>query len=256
MTDEKLRKYINDLDLDTFGIIRFEIANQMKTIISIAFPYNHLDANSENGFSIYTKRLDYHKVVRSYLDKICNLLIADGFCATAYVDNNPLPEKSIAELAGVGFIGKNGLITTEKYGSYVFLGEVVTDFIPTKTDVAIENLCGSCTRCTNACPTGGIQDITQCISFITQKKRLTPDEVDLLDGQIFGCDACQDACSCNRHIAKSPLPEFATLDFMNYAPAFYAEMNDQFFNDFIQQTSCGWRGKEIIVRNARKAIEN
>ena len=98
-----------------------------KTIISIAFPYLWVENNIENGFSKYTKGLDYHRVVKKYLDKICDFIKSKGGEAISFVDSNTLPERYIAYLANIGFIGKNNMIITEKYGSYVFLGEIITD---------------------------------------------------------------------------------------------------------------------------------
>ena len=98
-----------------------------KTIISIAFPYLHDINYFDNGFSVYTRGTDYHKVVKSYLQKICDFIESKGGEALAFVDSNFLPERYIAYLGKVGFIGKNNLIITEKYGSYVFLGEIITN---------------------------------------------------------------------------------------------------------------------------------
>ncbi|ONI45049.1 hypothetical protein AN641_04975 [Candidatus Epulonipiscioides gigas] len=252
--DNKLREYIKSLGLDTFGIIRYEL-DSLCTIISIAFPYNHLDTTNNNGFSIYTKRLDYHKIVRLYLNRICEFLIQNGYSATPYVDSNSLPEKHIAELAGVGFIGKNHLIITKKYGSYVFLGEIITDFVPQIIDFPIKNLCGSCSQCQNACPTNGINDTNKCISYLTQKKELTQEEINLLQGQIFGCDICQNICPHNKYITKSSIPEFKVLNYMEHEPSFYTNIDNRFFKNYIKQTSCGWRGKNVIIRNAQLAVK-
>ena len=98
-----------------------------KTIISIAFPYLHDQEHFDNGFSLYTRGNDYHRVLKDYLDKICEFIILRGGKAISFVDSNTLPERYIAYLAGVGFIGKNNMLITKEYGSYVFLGEIITD---------------------------------------------------------------------------------------------------------------------------------
>ena len=98
-----------------------------KTIISIAFPYLHDGVYNSNGFSLYTRGLDYHRVVKSYLDKICEFIEKIGGKAMSFVDSNTLPERYIAYLSGIGFIGKNNMLITKKYGSFVFLGEIITD---------------------------------------------------------------------------------------------------------------------------------
>ena len=107
-----------------------------KTIISIAFPYLYDKVYNENAsFSKYTLGKDYHIVATQYLKKICKFIEDMGGRAMFFVDSNSLPERYIAQLSGVGFIGKNNALITEKYGSYVFLGEIITDLVvePDKT---------------------------------------------------------------------------------------------------------------------------
>ena len=161
MIKEDIINYCNSLGLDTLGFIKcrefaelkdffyerrkqglenefeekdiekrinpFNYMSDGKTIISIAFPYLHDINYFDNGFSVYTRGKDYHKVVKSYLSKICEYIESIGGKANSFVDSNFLPERYIAYLAKVGFIGKNNMIITEKYGSYVFLGEIITD---------------------------------------------------------------------------------------------------------------------------------
>lgn len=231
-----------------------------KTIISIAFPYYHKGEYHENGFSIYTKRLDYHKVVNSYLTKICGFIESLGGKAEGYVDSNALPERYIAYLAGVGFLGKNNMLITKKYGSYVFLGEVITDLeidlVDERSYKEISNFteCGECNRCYNECPTKSINKTRVnpniCLSYLTQKKELSDQEASLLKGNVFGCDFCQLKCPYNEEIITNVLSDFQTLDYMNEAIDIFATMDNKFFKDKIRNTSCGWRGKNVIKRNA------
>ncbi len=255
MLEKEIRSYIAELGLDTFGIIKNPLSEDSReNIISIAFPYNYLDTDSKNGFSIYTKRLDYHKVVKKYLDQICEFIHKHNFEAKGYVDNNRLPEKSIAQLAGLGFIGRNGLIITKKYGSYVFLGEIITDFQFQQLDTPVESLCKDCYICEKGCPTNGIKNKSRCISYLTQQKKLNIEDMNLLGQQIFGCDICQEVCPHNRNISKSNIAEFETLSYMEYDADFYANMDKEFFQNHIKQTSAGWRGKNVIIRNAQLRI--
>lgn len=233
-----------------------------KTIISIAFPYYHLDEKDHefNGFSIYTKRLDYHRVVKKYLGEICSYIEALGGNAIGLVDSNALPERYIAYLAGVGFIGRNNMIITEKYGSYVFLGEIITDL-----DIACEDQrslselsnyteCKACDQCIKECPTKSINKNRSnpniCLSYITQKKDISDKEMKLLKGNVFGCDFCQIKCPYNEGIQSNGLEEFQTLDYMNDELYTYASMDNKYFKEKISCTSCGWRGKNVIRRNA------
>ncbi|MGL4737438.1 MAG: tRNA epoxyqueuosine(34) reductase QueG [Cellulosilyticaceae bacterium] len=231
-----------------------------KTIISIAFPYDDGVEHIDNGFSIYTKRLDYHRVVKSYLDKICRYIGSLGGIAMGFVDSNALPERYIAYLAGIGFVGKNNMIITQKYGSYVFLGEIITDLeIVCEDTRSFEELfaykeCGTCENCITACPTKSINHVkinpNICLSYMTQKKELSDLEMRLLKGNVFGCDFCQQVCPYQLTRTKEVLEEFKSLDYMNDAVCMYGQMDNAFFKEKIAKTSCGWRGKNVIRRNA------
>lgn len=231
-----------------------------KTIISIAFPYYHDDEAVSNGFSVYTKRFDYHRVVRKYLDEVCRFIETLGGKAEALVDSNSLPERYIAYLAGIGFIGKNNMIITKKYGSYVFLGEIITDLeIDCEDsgrfeDVSKYSECGDCSICLGECPTKSINNGRRnpniCLSYITQKKDISDKEIKLLKGNIFGCDFCQLKCPHNEKVETNVLAEFKTIDYMNENADVYADMDNKYFKEKISCTSCGWRGKNVIRRNA------
>lgn len=231
-----------------------------KTIISIAFPYYHSTENIDNGFSIYTKRYDYHRVVKKYLFEICEFIAGLGGKAEGFVDSNSLPERYIAYLAGIGFIGRNNMIITEKYGSYVFLGEIITDLKIECSDKRIFSEiseyteCNNCDLCIKECPTKSINKArinpNICLSYITQKKDISDKEISLLKGNVFGCDFCQLKCPYNENIESNVLKEFETLDYMNDDVETFADMNNKFFKEKISSTSCGWRGKNVIKRNA------
>lgn len=243
---------------------------EAKTIISIAFPYLDSYENSANGFSVYTKRVDYHRVVNSYLSKIASFIEGLGGKAQCYVDSNALPERYLAYLAGVGFIGRNNMLITKKYGSYVFLGEILTDLeIECCDQRTLEEKynyieCGECTQCLLECPTKSIHtngcNPNICLSYLTQKKELTEKEMNLLRGNVFGCDFCQLKCPYNEKAEFSALEEFRKLDYMEEPIETFANMNNSYFKEKVSMTSCGWRGKNVIRRNAiihmkRKGLE-
>lgn len=233
-----------------------------KTILSIAFPYLHQEVEAvDNGFSIYTKRLDYHKVVQSYLQAICEYIQTLGGEAMGFVDSNTLPERYLAYLAGVGFIGRNNMVITKAYGSYVFLGEILMDLDIKGLeehgklgDIKSYEACGECMICISDCPTKAINqkqcNPNICLSYLTQKKTLTDREIKLLKGNVFGCDACQLGCPYNQQVAMNVLPEFEALEGMNLPVSAYASMDNAFFKAEVGRSSCGWRGKNVIKRNA------
>lgn len=291
---EKIEEYIRGLGLTTFGFIPMRKFNELvpfyterkkkknenefeeseiavrtnpfhymedgKTIISIAFPYLHDGEYVKNGFSVYTRRTDYHKVVHGYLKQICAFIESLGGKASGYVDSNTLPERYIAYLAGVGFIGRNNMIITKDYGSYVFLGEIIMDLeIPCTDQRTYESIrsyeeCGDCRSCYQECPSKSINaaniNPNICLSYLTQKKELNRKEIDLLQDNVFGCDYCQLKCPYNQTAMKNVLVEFDTVESMNQPLECYAQMNNQYFKENISQTSCGWRGKNVIRRNA------
>lgn len=225
-----------------------------KTIISIAFPYLfNLNYKNSVGFSSYTHGRDYHIVVTQYLKKICNYIESLGGEAIYFVDSNSLPERYIAVQSGIGFIGKNNTLITEKYGSYVFLGEIITNLY-IESDNPLESKCGNCNMCQIACPTSAIREENnpnRCLSYITQKKEIDDEWFDKLNGRIFGCDTCQKVCPYNKNAEVSNLEEFKPYDFME-TPSLdeLINLDKATFKNKYSQTSCGWRGKNILQRNA------
>ena len=260
--DRKLKKLENEFEEHDISkrINPKHYMEDGKCIISIAFPYYHESSKVENGFSIYTKRLDYHRVVKKYLDEIVQYIESLGGKALSFVDSNTLPERYIAYLAGIGFIGRNNMIITKKYGSYVFLGEIITDLEIDCSDqrsfkeISLYKECDDCKNCIQECPTKSINNNrinpNICLSYITQKKEITEKEIMLLKGNVFGCDFCQLACPYNEHTVTNVLKEFETLEDMNDETEVYATMNQRYFKEKISITSCGWRGKNVIKRNA------
>ncbi len=226
-----------------------------ETIISIAFPYYHGDKGEGDNFSLYTRGLDYHKVVEKYLKKICEFIELMGGEAKYFVDSNPLPERYIAAISGIGFIGKNNTLITEKYGSYVFLGEIITN-LKLEWDKSKNCRCKECNLCMKKCPTNVIiEDIkrfnsSQCISYLTQKKHLNDDEVNSIKGKIFGCDNCQKVCPHNLNVEVSPIKEFLPKMYMEEVNLLeLINLDNKSFRDKYMNHSCGWRGKNLLIRN-------
>ncbi|WP_125153409.1 tRNA epoxyqueuosine(34) reductase QueG [Clostridium rectalis] len=227
-----------------------------KAIISIAFPYIFTNSiNKKNMyFSKYTLGMDYHRVVSNYLNKICIYIQSIGGRAKYFVDSNALPERYIANLCGIGFIGKNNMLITKKYGSYVFLGEIITD-IDLEEDKKIYCKCGTCKLCIDKCPTKAINTNTCntniCLSYITQRKNIEDIWFDKFNGRIFGCDTCQNICPYNREVSYSNINDFTPYDFMeNIDVDELIRMDNKSFKNKYAKTSCGWRGKNILIRNA------
>lgn len=187
-----------------------QVLPRAQTVISIAINYKTDDTTCEDCGSLRVSRYawgkDYHLVLGEKLETLKNLLaeLAPNENAIAYVDTGPVMEKAWAERAGVGWVGKNVNLLTRSFGSWVFLGEIITT-LALPADEPHQDFCGSCTRCLDACPTDAfpepyVLDSNKCISYWTIEHRGEfPEGVgDGFDGWIFGCDICQDVCPWNR----------------------------------------------------------
>lgn len=287
-TKDKIIQYCRSLGIDTIGFIKcrvfeesirffeerklkglenefeercinkrvnpFNEYSEGKTIISIAFPYLFEKENNEKiSFSIYTRGRDYHAVASEYMLKICSFIEGLGGKSKYFVDSNTLPERYIAVLAGVGFIGRNNMLITKKYGSYVFLGEIIMD-LETESDTPLKNGCDNCGLCIKACPAEAIGEngnCNSCLSYVTQKKHISDEEIQRLGGRLFGCDTCQLVCPYNRYAELSKLLEFKPYDFMkNIKVQDIIKMSNKEFKEKYELSSCGWRGRNVLQRNA------
>jgi epoxyqueuosine reductase len=167
--------------------------------------------------SRYAWGRDYHRVIEKRLAQL-EAFICDtagpGTGCRSYVDHGPILEKAFARHAGIGFIGKNTLLITEAFGSWVFLSVILTT-LELPPGVAQTSQCGSCRLCLDACPTGALTapyqlDATRCISYLTiENKMEIPDELrPKLNGWVFGCDICQEVCPYNAHPKPTRVKEF------------------------------------------------
>ena len=231
-----------------------------QTIISVAFPYFY-DAyiHKEGYFSLYTLGQDYHIVVKDYLEKVAEVIRSFGYEAKVFADNNSLPERYIAYASYVGEIGKNHMLITKEYGSYVFLGEILTNLVLDTRErdyheIPLHSICGECTNCIKACPTqilgSEYYDTKRCMSYITQSKEVPDEDLLLFKGRLFGCDTCQRSCPLNRKVKTSPIEAFRPREYMKYPNLReLLELTNQEFLKY-KETSSGWRGKKLLQRNA------
>lgn len=223
------------------------IPENAKTVISVLFPYYLGEEAYENSnVSRYAVSADYHIITKGYMERavaaLRELYPKNEF--EYFVDNSPFPEVSCAVRAGLGALGKNSLFINPDYGSWVFLGEIVTDryFPPYEGK---RELCAGCDRCVKACPAGAILpdgiDREKCLSCLSQKKGELPPEVAEKMKEYncaWGCDICQKVCPMNVNAKKTPIREF----FDTAKPVVTPE-------DGVEGRAFAWRGKDVIARN-------
>ena len=175
-----------------------------RSIIALGTPYKTKE--STGRISNYAWGDDYHRLIGRRLKSLWDgLLVAfPGIEGRTFVDTAPILEREVAARAGLGWIGKHTLLINKRYGSYVFLAEIITT-LTLPPDLPGSAHCGSCTRCLDACPTDafpqpGVLDASRCISYLTIEHRgpIEPALGSQLGGWVYGCDICQQVCPWNR----------------------------------------------------------
>jgi epoxyqueuosine reductase len=246
------------------------LIEEPRSIISIAIAYPSkmkIRVESKKGekrgiFCRASWGMDYHTVIRDRLKKLEDFLSekVPGARLKSMVDTGELSDRAVAERAGIGWSGKNCAIITPEFGSYVYLGEMLTS-IPFEPDTPMEDQCGSCTACLDACPTGALVqggqiNAQKCIGFLTQTKGFVPDEYrEKIGNRVYGCDSCQTACPKNKGKDYHFHPEIEP-DSEQVKPLLMPilKMSNKEFKERFGSLAGSWRGKKPIQRNAIIAL--
>ena len=185
---------------------------EAKSIVVVALnyftPHEHEESSAKGKVSRYAWGDDYHDVLKEKLRELLAFIksieeTADGKIC---VDTTPVMDKAWAVRAGLGWIGKHSNVITKEYGSWIFIGEILLNLELDYESEIINDHCGTCTMCLDACPTGAIVapyivDSNRCLSYATIELRapdLSDDTKENLNGWLYGCDICQDVCPWNR----------------------------------------------------------
>ena len=268
-----LNNILTENNIYEYGLVNFDIVKthliknyskkkiteEIKTVIVCIFPYN-IGTFSDKNISRYAFSPDYHVIIKDILNNICSKLkkAFPNEKFEAFCDSSPVPEVNAAVKAGLGCVGYNNLLITDKYGSYVFIGEILSTmhFKSENTNKFDKSeRCEGCFKCVKICPANALNEKgvfykDKCLSYITQKKgELLKTEEELIkkNKMVWGCDKCQDICPKNKNAHLTYIKEFYKETVIKIESG---EEEYKFKRAFL------WRGKDIIKRNLKIINEN
>lgn len=240
-----------------------------KSIIVIGLSYNvdfkiKSDYEFKGSLSKSSWGLDYHRVLKYKMDQlIIEIQKIHEFEYKSFVDTGPLIDRELASRAGIGYYGKNCNIINDDYGSFIFIGYILTDLDIEVDNISKINNCGDCDLCMRACPTKALEkpyklNPKKCISYLTQTKdHIDPELKKKMGIKIYGCDTCQMVCPKNKDVKKSVHAEFipeitnGSIDIGELL-----SMSNKEFKLKYGHMAGSWRGKAILVRNAINVLNN
>ncbi|MDD2269721.1 MAG: 4Fe-4S double cluster binding domain-containing protein [Eubacteriales bacterium] len=258
---DTIEKILKDNGIEEFAFVKtseLKIINQRllnnvdyQTCILFIIPYNTRD-NKPTFISKYSVPRDYHlfssQLFNAVIPKLEEKFPNEIF--KGFADASPYNERDAIAKSGIGFIGDNGLVINERYGSFVFIAEIVTTIVlPVEEEDKRRTECAHCGKCFDSCPTGALplRDYTKCLSYISQKKQKTEDDYELIykHGTAWGCDLCQTCCVHNEKAEYSQIPFFNEKLINTPTASQIEEMSDEEFSE----RAYSWRGRGVITKN-------
>ena len=259
----RISEYFSSVNIEYFAVLSYSDCMEInqglmlragfepKSVIIYLLPYY---AGKAENLSVYASSLDYHLIINEINSGLAAVIRETYPTASlrGYGDHSPINERLAALQTGLGIAGDNGLIINKKYGSYVFIGDLVTDIDPEilgASELSEIKSCSKCGACKRACPTGILRGEGEyCLSEITQRKgELGEYEKDLMRrcNTAWGCDFCQSVCPYNREPVKTPI-EFFHRDRI---PCLTREILDGMSEEDFKRRAFAWRKRKTVERN-------
>jgi len=232
-----------------------------KSVISVILNYYLPEVKNDKKnpkISKYAYGHDYHKVVKEKLKKLLNIIREFEKTVTGrfFVDSAPVLERAWAARSGLGWIGKNSNLINRKYGSFIFIGELIIN-IDLEYDNPAKDYCANCTKCIDACPTGAIVadrviDANRCISYqtIENKGEIDNNLKGKMGNWVFGCDICQDICPWNKGITPASEPDFIPRkEILEMTSENWNKLDEKRYNKLFSGTALKRTGFSGLKRN-------
>ena len=236
------------------------LVDDAKSVISLLLNYYPSELQNQDSYKIskYAYGQDYHHVIKEKLKELLYFIQTEigEVSGRAFVDSAPVLDKAWAAKSGLGWIGKNSNLITQKVGSFYFIAELIID-LELDYDTPTTDHCGSCTACLDACPTEAIVapyvvDGSKCISYFTieLKDNLPQEMKGKFDDWMFGCDVCQDVCPWNRFSKPHNEPLFQTnSDILNFSKSDWEEITVDTFQKVFKNSAVKRTKYEGLLRN-------
>lgn len=236
------------------------LVDDAKSVVSLLLNYYPSEFQNTDSYKIskYAYGEDYHFVIKDKLKELLHFIQTEigEVSGRAFVDSAPVLDKAWAAKSGLGWIGKNTNLITQKVGSFYFIAELIID-LELEYDYATTDHCGSCTACIDACPTEAIVapyevDGSKCISYFTieLKDNLPQEMKGKFDDWAFGCDVCQDVCPWNRF--SKPTTEkafFSNQEILEYTKKDWEEITQETFSKVFKNSAVKRTKLEGLKRN-------
>lgn len=263
---KELAEFFENKKIEYYAVLDYSLARETNSSIieresfkprsAILFLLPYYAGDTEN-LSRYAAARDYHIAIREHTGALIEELrrLFPDCHAKGYGDHSPIDERDAALSAGLGILGDSGLLINEKYGTYIFIADVLTDIPPEVLGESGEakphGRCISCGKCRSACPTGVLRgECYDCLSAITQRKgELADGEVDLMRkfNTVWGCDLCQSVCPYNEEPKITPISFFLEDRIVRLTSDILSGMSKEEFSE----RAFAWRGRKTVERNLK-----